>query len=91
MAVKSSGDMYAEPARGQKIEEHVTHLDLRNDEDRPSLTSGAVAAERQEVPSKNTIDEMADAISVGKDIRLWSFNIPEEMQKYRLKNERGSL
>jgi len=46
LAVKSSGDISAEPARGQKIEEHVvTDLDLRNDENKPSLTSGAVAEE----------------------------------------------
>jgi len=36
----------------------VTDLDLSNDENRPSLTSSAVAGERQEVSSKNTIDEM---------------------------------
>ena len=47
LAVKSSGDISAEPARGQKIEEHVvTDLDLRNDENKPCLTSGAVAEER---------------------------------------------
>jgi len=58
VAVKSSGDISAELVRGQKIEEHVvTDLDLRNDENRPSLTSGAVAEERQEVSSKSTIDE----------------------------------
>jgi len=91
VAVKFSGDIYAEPARRQKIEEHVTDLDQRNDENRPSLTSGAAAEERQEVSSKDTIDEMADTISAGKDIRLWSSNIPEEMQKFWLKNETGSL
>jgi len=32
-------------------------LDVRNDENRPSLTSGALAEERQEVSSKNMIDE----------------------------------
>jgi len=37
VAVKFSGDIYAEPVRGQKIEEQVvTDLDLRNDENRPS-------------------------------------------------------
>ena len=36
--VKSSGDISAEPVRGQKIEEHVfTDLDLRNDEYRPAV------------------------------------------------------
>jgi len=40
---------------------------------------------------KNTIDEMADAITVGNDIGLWSANILEETQKYWLKNETGSL
>jgi len=50
VAVKSSGDISTEPVRGQKIEEHlVTDLDLRNDENRPSLTSGTVAEERQNV------------------------------------------
>ena len=62
VTVKSSGDISAEPVRGQKIEEHVvTDLELcndENDETRPSLTSGAVAEECQEVSSKNTIDEM---------------------------------
>jgi len=36
----------------------------------PSLTSSAVAEERQDVSSKNTIDEMADAVSEGNDIDL---------------------
>jgi len=45
-------------------------LDLRNDENRSSLTSGAVAEERQDVSSKNTIDEMADAITGSNDISL---------------------
>jgi len=56
----SSGDISAEPVRGQKIEEHVvTDLDLRNEENRPVLTSGAAAEERQEVSPKNTIDELS--------------------------------
>ena len=96
MAVNSSGDISAEPVRRQKIEEHVvTDLDLRNDENRPSLTSGAAAEERQEVSSKNTIDELSDAITGGKDIwcyhwrqGLWSANIPEKMREYWLKNEK---
>ena len=88
MAVKSSGDISAKPVRGQKIEEHVaTDLDLRNDENKPSLTSSAVAEERQ-VSSKNTIDELSDAIIGGKDIGLWSSNIPEKMREYWLKNEK---
>jgi len=59
--VKSSGDISAEPVKGQKIEEHfVTDLDQRNDENRPSSTSSAVGKERQVVSSKSTIDEMAD-------------------------------
>jgi len=33
--VKSGGDISEEPVRGQKIEEHVTVLDLGNDENRP--------------------------------------------------------
>jgi len=88
VAVKSSGDFSAEPVRGQKIEEHVvTDLDVRNDENKPSLTSGAVAEERQEVSSKNTIDGLADAIIGGKDIGLWLSNIPEKMRECCLKNE----
>jgi len=43
VAVKFSGDISSEPVNGQKIEEHVgIDLDLRNDENRPSLTSDAV-------------------------------------------------
>jgi len=49
----------------------VTDLDLRNDANRPSLTSNAVAEERQDVSSKNTTDEMADAITGGNDAGLW--------------------
>jgi len=58
--VKSSGDISAEPVKGQKIEDFVTDLDQRNDENRPSSTSSAVGKERQVVSSKSTIDEMAD-------------------------------
>jgi len=62
---------FCETLRGQKIEEHVvTDLDLRNDENRPSSTSGAAAEERQEVSSKNTMDEMSEAITGGNDIGL---------------------
>jgi len=50
-----------------------------------------VADEGQEVSFKNTIDEIANAITVDKDIGLWSATIPEEMQKYWLKDETGSL
>jgi len=50
VAVKSRGDISAEPVSLQKIEEHVvTDLDLRNDENRPSTTSSAVAEECQDV------------------------------------------
>jgi len=74
--VKSSGDISVEPVRGQKIKEHVvTGLDQHNDENRPSLTSGAV---RQEVSSKNTMDELSDAITGGKYISLWSSNVPKK-------------
>ena len=79
VAVKSSGDISAEPVRGQKIEEPVvTDLDLCNDENRPSLTSGAVAEESQDVSSKSTIDKMADAITGSNQIGLESGNIPEK-------------
>ena len=76
MAVKSTGDISAEPVKGQKIEEHVvTDIDVRNDDNRPSLTSGVAAEERQEVSSKNTTDALSDAITGGG---LWSSNIPEK-------------
>ena len=58
----------------------MTDLDLRNDENRPSLTSSAVA-ERQDVSSKNTVNEMADAVTGGNHIDLWALwpaNIPEK-------------
>jgi len=69
--VKSSGDISAELARGQKIQEHVvTDSDLRNVENRPSLTSSTAAEKRQDVSSKNTMDEMGDTITGGNDIGL---------------------
>jgi len=38
VAVKSSGDVSAEPIREQKIEEHVvTDLDLHNDDNTPTV------------------------------------------------------
>ena len=65
MAVKTSRDISAETVKGQKIEEHVVKvLDVRYDDNRPSLTSGA-AAERHDVSSKNTMDELSDAITEG--------------------------
>ena len=85
VVVKSTGDISAELVRGQKIEEHVTDLDLRNDENRPSLTSSAAAEEREDVSSKNTIDEMADAITGGNDmgfLALWPAKISEHWLKY---------
>jgi len=66
----------------------VTDLDVHNDDSRPSLTSGAAAEERQDVSSINTIDELSDAITGGKDIALWSSNIQEKMRVYWLKNEK---
>ena len=51
----------------------MTDLDLRNDDNRSSLTSGA-AEERQDASSINTIDELSDAITGGKNIGLWSSN-----------------
>ena len=72
-----------------EIEEHVvTDLDVRNDDNRPSLNSGAAAEERQVISSKNATDELSDAITVGKDIGLWSSDIPEKMREYWLKNEK---
>ena len=77
--MKSSGDISAEPVRGQKIKKHViTDFDVRNIDNRPSLISGSAADERQEVSSKNTIDEFSDAITGGKDIGLWSSIILEK-------------
>ena len=87
MAVKSSGDISEEPVRRQKIEV-VTDLDQRNDDNGPSLTSGAAAAEHQKVSSKNTIDELSDAITGDKDIGLWPSNIPERMREHWLNNEK---
>jgi len=43
-------------------------LDQRNDENRSSLTSSAVAEERQDVSWKNTTGEMTGAITAGNDI-----------------------
>jgi len=89
VAVKSSGDISALPVRRQKIEEHVVaDLDVRNDDNRPSFTSDAAAEERQEVVSKNTTGELSDTITGGKDIGLWSSNIPEKIREYWLKNEK---
>ena len=66
--------------RGQKIEAHaVTDLVLRNHDNRPSLTSGAapVAEEHQGASSKNTMDEMAAAITGGKNVGFSLANIPK--------------
>ena len=52
--------------------------DLCNDENRPSLTSGAVAEECQDVSSKSTIDKMADAITGSNQIGLESGHIPKK-------------
>ena len=72
----------------------MTDVDLRNDNNRLSLTRSAVAEERQDVSSKNTIDEMADAITGGNDIGLWALwpaIIPEKMREFRLKYETRSF
>ena len=61
-------------------------LGWRNDDNRPTLTSGAAAEERQEVSSKNTIDALSDANTEGKTIALWLSNILEKMREYWLKN-----
>jgi len=60
---------------------------LRNNDNRRSITSGAAAEERQGVSSKNTIDELSDAITGDKDIGLWASNIPEKIREHWLKNE----
>jgi len=65
----------------------VTDVDLRNDDNRPSLTSGT-AEERQDVSSINTIDELSNAITGGKYVGLWSSNIPEKTREYWLKNQK---
>jgi len=70
-----------ESVRGQKIEEHVvTDLNVRNNDNRPSLISGSAADDRQDVSSKNTRHELSDAITRCKDIGLWSSNIPEKIR-----------
>jgi len=66
-----------------------TALDVRNYDNRPSSTNRAAAEERQEVSLRNTIDELSDAFTGGKDIGLWSSSIPEKMQEYCLKNEKS--
>jgi len=68
--MKSTGDVSAEPVRGRKSKNIFlqTDLDGRNDENRPSSTTCAAAEERQEVSSKNTIDELSDIFTEGKDI-----------------------
>ena len=69
-------------------------LDLYNVEKIPGLTRSAVANERQDVSSKSTIDEMADAITGGNDNGLWALwpaNIPgkNRLREYWLKHETG--
>jgi len=69
-------------AKSRIIQVTVTDLNQRNDESRSSLTSSAISKVRQDVSSKNTIDEMADAITVGNKIGLWALwpaNIPEKV------------
>ena len=72
VAVKSSGDISEEPEEDSKARNKLWQsISTHNDENRPSLTSGAATvAELQEVSSKNTINEMADPISGGNDIGL---------------------
>jgi len=48
------------------------------------LASGAVAEECQELLSKNTIDETADAITGGNNIGHRSTNEPEKIREYWL-------
>ena len=61
---------------------------LHNNDNRPSLTSGAAAEERQEVSSKNPMDELPDAITGDNDIGLLASTIPEKMREHWLKNEK---
>ena len=47
-----------------------------------------MAEERQDVSSKNTMNEMADVITGGNDIGLWALwpaSIPEKMREYWLR------
>ena len=72
----------------------MTDLDLRNDENRSSLTSNAVTEERQDVSSKNTTDEMADAVTGSNGIGLWALwpaNIPEKTREYWWKYQTASF
>jgi len=93
VAVKSSGDISAEPVRGQKIEEHVvTDLDLRNDENRPSSTSSAIGEERQDVSLKNSLDEMADVIIGGyRSLGPLDSQYTGKKREYWSKYETGSF
>jgi len=94
VTMKFSGHSSADPVvRRQKIEEHfVTHLVLRNNENRPSLTSGAapVAEELHEASSNNTIEEMTAAITGCKDIGLWLANLPKNAGLL-VKNWKGTV
>ena len=54
--MKPKRDISSEPIRGQKIEVD-TDEDLRNGDNRVSLTSDAKAEEHQEISSKNTLDQ----------------------------------
>jgi len=68
----SPAEISAEPVKGQKIEEYlVADLGLCNNENRPSLTSCALAEECQEVSLRNTIDVMVDAMTGGNNT-VWS-------------------
>jgi len=88
VAVKSSGDISTEPVEDRKSKSMLLQVDVHNDENRPSLISGAAAEEHRQVSSKHTADELADAVTGGKDIGLWSFNMPEKMREYLLKNQK---
>jgi len=52
-----------------------------------SLTSSAAAEKRQDISSKNTTDELADAVTGGNGIGLRSSITTEKMREYWLKNE----
>jgi len=86
VTVKSSGDIFAQPVRVQKIGDYaVTDLHLRKDS--PSLSSGAapLVEELQAKSSKNTIDEMVDAVTSGNAIGLRPAIMPGKMREYWLK------
>jgi len=73
---------------------HNTEKTGTRHENASQISFCAVAEERQDVSSKNTIDEIADAITGGNDMGIWALwpaNILEKMREYWLKYEADSF